>query len=62
MIGVSDIVIIAAVAMVVGLAALFIVKEKKKGKRCIGCPDGGCAACMAKNDGGNCDGKNNDAR
>ena len=39
----------AAVAAAVGLAAGYIYKEKKRGVRCVGCPDGG--SC-----GGNCSG------
>ncbi len=38
-----DIVIIAVVLIIVGLAILKIVSEKKKGHKCIGCPhSGGC--------------------
>lgn len=45
----SDIVILAIVGLIVGSAAGYIYKAKKKGKKCIGCPDGG--SC-----GGNCSG------
>ncbi|MBQ7118790.1 MAG: FeoB-associated Cys-rich membrane protein [Oscillospiraceae bacterium] len=55
----TDIIIIAAVVAVIGLATLYIIKEKKKGKKCIGCPDGGCCGCALKNKGGNCSGKDN---
>ena len=45
-----DYVILAIVALVLGLAAYFIYRSKKSGKRCIGCPDSGkcsgqCAGC-----------------
>lgn len=33
---------IAFIFLIVGLAAWYVVKEKKKGKKCIGCPDGCC--------------------
>ena len=45
-----DFVIIAAVAVILGLVVLYIVRAKKKGTKCIGCPQGGkcsgqCAGC-----------------
>lgn len=47
---VADVLVIAVIGVIVGLAALYIHREKKKGVRCIGCPDSGkcagnCAAC-----------------
>lgn len=46
----ADILVIAVIAAIVGLAALYIHKSKAKGIKCIGCPDGAkcagnCAAC-----------------
>ncbi len=45
-----DYIVIAAIVLVVGGAIAYIVKAKKSGKKCIGCPDsgscgGGCAGC-----------------
>lgn len=42
--------IIAAVVIlaIVVLAARHIIKAKKNGQKCIGCPDSGC--CSKKND------------
>ena len=45
-----DIIIIAVIAVIVGLAALYVYKAKKNGKKCIGCPDsaschGNCTSC-----------------
>lgn len=37
----ENIIIIAVIAVIVGLAALYVYKAKKSGKNCIGCPDGG---------------------
>lgn len=37
----ENIIIIAVVALIVGLALGYIYKEKKKGKACIGCPFAG---------------------
>ncbi|MBR2420759.1 MAG: FeoB-associated Cys-rich membrane protein [Oscillospiraceae bacterium] len=46
--------VIAIVILILGCAGLYIQKEKKKGVKCIGCPDsktcsGHCAGCS-----GNC--------
>jgi len=50
-----DILIIAIVVAIVGLAAWYVYKAKKSGKKCIGCPDSGscsgncgCSCCGAK--------------
>ncbi len=53
-----DYVIIAIILVIVGSALLYIRKAKKKGIKCIGCPDGAkcsghCGGCS-----GNCCGKN----
>ncbi len=41
----DNIIIIAILVVVLGLAALYIYRAKKKGQKCIGCPDGGkCGA------------------
>ena len=46
----ENVIIIAVVLLIVGLAALYIYKAKKKGRKCIGCPCGGscsgqCGSC-----------------
>ncbi len=38
----ENVMIIGIVLVIVGIAVLFIWKEKKKGSRCIGCPAAGC--------------------
>lgn len=42
----EDIFVIAILVAILGLAIFYIVKAKKSGKKCIGCPDadkcGGC--------------------
>ena len=43
-----DILVIAVVATIIGLVMCYIHKSRKKGIKCIGCPDG--AKCS-----GNCD-------
>ena len=57
-----EIIAIIAIVLIVGGAVAYIIKAKKSGKRCIGCPDscchckggeanasGGCGGC-----GGEC--------
>ncbi len=34
----TDIIIIAVIIAIVGAAAFYIYREKKKGAKCIGCP------------------------
>ncbi len=34
----TDIIIIAVVAIIIALAAGYIIKAKKSGRKCIGCP------------------------
>lgn len=34
----ENIIIIVSVVVIIGLAALYIYKAKRKGKKCIGCP------------------------
>ncbi len=48
----EDIIIIVILAVIIGLAARYIYKAKKSGKKCIGCPDG--CSCSAKNTGCAC--------
>ena len=45
-----DWILIGAIALIVGAAVAYIVKAKRSGKKCIGCPEsgscqGGCAGC-----------------
>ena len=47
--GPVDYIILAIVAVVLGLAGWFIYRSKKSGKRCIGCPDS--SRCAGKCDG-----------
>lgn len=45
-----DYIIIGIVLLIAGLSTFFIVMQKKKGVKCIGCPDskscnGNCSGC-----------------
>ncbi len=52
-----DFIIIGIIAAIVVLALVYIIRAKKSGKKCIGCPDakscggscGGCAYTCDKN-------------
>ena len=50
-----EIVAITVIVLVVGLAFTYIIKQKKKGNKCIGCP-------YSKQCSGNCTSKNNDVQ
>lgn len=46
----TDFIVIAIIACIIGLAAGYVYKAKKSGRKCIGCPDSGscsgsCASC-----------------
>ena len=43
----TDIIIIAVVAVIVAVAAAYVIRAKKKGCKCIGCPHS--ASCENKN-------------
>lgn len=35
----TDIIVIVVLALIIGAATAYIIKAKKSGKKCIGCPD-----------------------
>ena len=41
----KDFIIALILIIIVGLACLYIYKEKKRGKKCIGCSESGCSEC-----------------
>lgn len=50
-----NIIAVAVILLVIGAAVFYIVREKKRGKKCIGCPYadsfGSCTSCgKSKND------------
>lgn len=48
----TDIIVIAVLAVIVGFAARYVYKAKKSGAKCIGCPvEGGCSGkCNCQKD------------
>lgn len=50
----ENIILIAVLVAIIGLAVFYVIRAKKKGKKCIGCPEGVCT-CSTKEDGcGSC--------
>jgi hypothetical protein len=49
-----DFVILAVVAVVITLVALYLHRAKRKGIKCIGCPDGAKCADRCAGCSGNC--------
>lgn len=47
----TDIIIVAVLLGIIGAAAAYVIKAKKKGVKCIGCPSG--TACAHKDNSGN---------
>ena len=50
----ENVIIVAVLALIVGLASFYVYRAKKNGQKCIGCPSGkscggscsgGCASC-----------------
>ena len=42
----TDFIVIGIVLLIVGTAVVYMIKEKKKGVKCIGCPSAGaCSKC-----------------
>ncbi len=51
----TDIIVIAIIGLIIGGAIVYIVKAKKKGKKCIGCPYAG--SCSTRS----CEGTNSES-
>ena len=51
----TDIIIIVSILLIIGGAVAYIIKEKKRGNKCVGCPhskscpsNGGCSCGSTK--------------
>ena len=40
----ENIIIFTVLAVIIGSAIVYIIKAKRKGVKCIGCPSGGCCS------------------
>ena len=47
-----DWIVIAIVVAIVGAALGYIIRAKRRGVHCIGCPDGGCCGAASALQGG----------
>ncbi len=53
--GLVDCMILALIALIIGGAAAYIIRAKRKGRRCIGCPNScSCSAKGKQRCGGGC--------
>lgn len=52
----QDMIIVAVILVIVGLAVRYIYKAKKSGAKCVGCAvgDGCCSKAQAKAEGAGC--------
>lgn len=56
----TDLLVIAVLALILGGASVYIYRAKKKGRKCIGCPDapicgkncGSCSGCCCNKEQG----------
>ncbi len=52
--GLTDVIIIGVILLIVGSAGAYIIKAKKSGKKCIGCPDSDTCSTGKGSCGGAC--------
>ena len=50
----ENLILIASIGTVVGLAAGYVWKAKKQGRKCIGCPDSGTCSGHCSGNCGSC--------
>lgn len=48
----ADLVVGTVIVVIIGSAIRYLIKEKKNGSPCVGCPSG--SACAAKSKGTSC--------
>jgi len=49
----KDLIFLVILAVVLGLAIRYVIKSRKSGHKCIGCPNGGCCP-SARHSGEDC--------
>lgn len=50
----ENLIIIGIIVLILGLAIGYVIKEKKNGRKCIGCPSTGCSCSGGCSCGGAC--------
>ena len=58
----ENFIIVIVLLIIVGLAVMYIIKEKKKGVKCIGCPAAGNCSHKCNGASGGCGGKECDCK
>ena len=44
----ENLILILVIAAILGLALWYVIRNRKKGGKCIGCPSGGCEECSRR--------------
>lgn len=52
----ANLIVLIILILIIGAAIAYIVREKKRGARCVGCPDGGTCSgsCGGCSENGGC--------
>ena len=58
----TNLILIAVLLAIIGFAVGYIIKAKKKGHKCIGCPSGGCGEHSCDHGCGGCCGSSCDGK
>lgn len=56
----TDYILLAVIVIIVGAAVAYIIREKKRGSKCIGCPNGGACSGSCNGCSGSCSSDTND--
>ncbi|MBE6777985.1 MAG: FeoB-associated Cys-rich membrane protein [Ruminococcaceae bacterium] len=46
----TDVLLVVLVLLILGLAGWYVIRAKRQGRRCIGCPEKGCDGCCCHQD------------
>lgn len=58
----TDFIIAGILVIIVGVAVIYIVRSKKSGAKCIGCPAGGCCSSKSNKESECCCGCHSDTK
>ena len=50
----TDYILLAIIVVIIGAAVAYIIREKKRGTKCIGCPNGGACSGHCSGCNGSC--------
>ena len=51
----ADFMIVVFLLLIIGSAGVYMIRAKKSGVKCIGCPNGGQCSCGKESTGAGCD-------